>query len=172
MYFSLDYWHGCFLDFRSHDDSTLLTFFFLTCNVNLVVFDHSLVLWEVCLKKWTKMWNKVLNCMGETYRTRATEANFEVSHDSSDCIMLFITGVEILKISCNFVPPFLLNFTENCLSLTIVEVWLYDEWNKVGPSELSVAEFITDVLIENIPLPGLSFCLEFCFRKKKYVYIW
>ena len=78
----IDYWHGCFLDFRSHDDSTLLTFFFLTCNVNLVVFDQSLVLWEVCLKKWTKMWNKVLNCMGETYWTRAPEANFEVSHDS------------------------------------------------------------------------------------------
>lgn len=42
--------------------------------------------------------------MEETYRTRATEVKFEVSHDSSDCVMLFITGVGILKVSCNFVP--------------------------------------------------------------------
>lgn len=99
----LDYCYDYLLDFRSYDDSTLLTFF-LTCNVNLVVFDHSLVFWEVCLKKWTKIWNKVLNCMEEMYRTRATEVKFEVSHDSSDCVMLFITGVGILKVSCNFVP--------------------------------------------------------------------
>lgn len=54
----------------------------------------------------------------------------------------------------------------SCLSPTTVKIRPYSAWREAGFSELSVAAFITDVLVENIPCPkSLEFCLVFCFIK-------
>lgn len=75
--------------------------------------------------------------------------------------MLFITGVGILKVSCNFVPLDLQRFA----CLWAISRSLAQPGIKLALPELSVAEFITDVLVESIT-PSLSFCLEFCFKRK------